>query len=318
MIREKDAGSGSTAASGLSLGRQAIVRFLLRCAGIAFIVFVVVVAFALINNNFAFTHPSHTAFEAQLDTSLDRAIASIAAHPEDACTNPPLLYMVADMESLSHDPRLRAVLEDYRENYLPHPMSVIDVAWYRLVNRNANVPIIQVADQHGQLNEFAWDAYALATDKISLAADDRASMFSRTKYVWGARQHQLLALVIYRDYNGGSPELDGTLNYLAEKVARDEHYDFRVTDSYIQRIAFVLGAGRPDLVRSRWVDRILDNQRADGSWSYCWYGWCRGVFEFSTTYRTNDSNSGHSTIQAAWALTMLKYRYQQWIAEHYR
>lgn len=293
------------------------MRRLARWATIAFVVSGLMVASALINNNFVFTYQSRATFESRLDTSLDKAIAWIAEHPEDACTNPPLMYIVADLESMSQDPRLRSVLEDYQRNYLSHPSGPLDFVWSRLVIRNANVPIIQIADQQGRMNEIAWDAYALAPDKISLAAADRASMFSLTKYVWGARQHQLLALVMYRDYNGTSPELDTALNYIAAKVSRDERYDFRVSDSYIQRTAFVLGAARPDLIRSRWVDRILDNQNADGSWSYCWYGWCRGVFEFSTDYRTDATRSGHTTIQAAWALAMLKYRYPQWIAEHY-
>ena len=276
-----------------------------------------VFALAVLNNNSSLRHPSRTVINGQLDHALNNALNWVKDHPEDAETNAPLMYMVADMESMSHDPRLRAVLDDYQKNYLSHPLTLFDFVWYRLVIRNANVPVIQVPDLHGRMNEIAWDAYALAPDKISLAAADRAAMFSPTKYIWGARQHQLLALDIYRDYNGASPEVDSALNYIAEKVARDQRYDFRVTDSYVQRVAFVLGAGRPDLIRSRWVDRILDNQNADGSWSYCWYGWCRGVFDFGTTYRTEASLSGHTTVQAAWALTMLKYRYPQWIDEHY-
>ena len=138
-------------------------------------------------------------------------------------------------------------------------------------------------------------------------------MFSPTKYYWGRRQHQLLALVMYRDFNGGNEELNNTLNYLSEKVSRDAHFDFRVSDSYIQRTAFVLAAGRPDLIRRRWVERILDNQNPDGSWNYCWYGWCRGIFEFGMR-----GYPAHTTVQAAWALYMLKYRYPAWIKEHYR
>jgi hypothetical protein len=66
-------------------------------------------------------------------------------------------------------------------------------------------------------------------------------------------------------------------------VARDAYWDFRVSDSYPQRSAFLLAAGQPELVKKRWIERILDRQNPDGSWNYCWYGWCRGVFEFSLT-----------------------------------
>ena len=102
---------------------------------------------------------------------------------------------------------------------------------------------------------------------------------------------------------------------LTEGVANDAKWDFRVSDSYEQRIATLLAAGRPDLVKARWVERLLDNQRPDGTWNYCWYGWCRGVLEFR--FRPPD-DYGHSTVQAAWALYQLKYKYSDWIAKNYQ
>ncbi len=299
---------------GTSTAARRILRWLWRgSAALALLL-----ALAVLNNNYSLRHPSRAAFDAHLDAALNNAINWIKDNPETAETSPPMMYMVADMERMSHDPRLKSILDDYQKNYLTHPLVLLDFVWYRLVIRNANAPIIRVPDQGGALSETVWDAYALAPDTITLAPDDRASMFSPTRHVWGARQHQLLALVIYRDYNGGSPELDNTLNYLARKVARDASYDFRVSDSYFQRTAFVLGAGQPDMIRARWIDRILDNQNANGSWGYCWYGWCRGIFEFSPAAESFPANTGHSTIQAAWALTMLKYRYPQWVEKHYR
>ena len=70
----------------------------------------------------------------------------------------------------------------------------------------------------------------------------------------------------------------------ARKKLATRPYDFRVSDAYVQRNAFMIAAGQSDLVRSRWIERILDNQNPDGSWNYCWYGWCRGVMEFGTVY----------------------------------
>jgi len=288
---------------------NATSRFI-RWLWMGLVVLALVLAVTLLNNNFSFHRPSGGAVNAQLDHALDAAIHWIKDNPEISERNPSMMYMIADMERMSHDPRLQAVLEHYHKHYLAYPATPFDFAWLRLIDRKAEVPVIHVPDLHGELNEFAWGAYAVAPDKISLSPGDRANMFSPTRYIWGARQHQLLALVIYRDYNGSSPELDNTMNYLAEKIARDAHYDSRITDSYIQRTAFVLAAGRPDLIRRRWVERILDHQNADGSWNSCWYGWCRGIFEF----RIVSGGDGHATVQAAWALTMLKYRYPQWMA----
>ena len=271
------------------------------------------IAFLLVYNNFSLRSQSRAEFDAQLDRELDKAIDWILRDPRVSQQNPTVMYMVADMESMSHDPRLTKFLDDYRQSiFLLLPRSSIDFTWSRLVNPRAPVPVVTARELEHRSFELRWDAYAIAPDKIQLSREDRADMFSATKYVWGMRQHQLLALVMYRHFNGSTPELDQTMNYLSEKIARDAHYDFRVSDSYIQRTTFVLAAGRPDLIRSRWVERIMANQNADGSWSYCWYGWCRGVLEF------NVYNPGHATVQAAWALTMLKYRYPQWVEEHFK
>ncbi len=226
------------------------------------------------------------------------------------------MFMVADMERMSSDPRLRRMLDEYRHSkYVTSPLVPFAPVWARMVDPHAPVPMMDMSQaQDRDIFEILWDAYAIAPDRILISSSQRANMFSPTKFYWGRRHHQLLALDMYRYYNGGSEELNGTINHLAEKVARDAHFDFRVNDSYVQRSAFILGSDRPDLVRSRWIERTLDYQRPNGSWAYCWYGWCRGIFEF----RLGDYGPDHSTVQAAWALYMLKYRYPQWIEEHYK
>ncbi len=275
-----------------------------------FAIILVALLLALLNNNFSLRHNPGATFDARLDPALNRAIDWIADHQYSIEPNPSLMFMVSDMERMSHDPRLKSVLDHYESFYLSNPRSPLDFVWFRLVKPKADVPLIHLPDMHGRPIDYIWVAHALAPDKIVLTPADEANLFSRDRWSWGKRQKQLLGTSLYRQFNGSTPEQDATINYLAEKVARDQHFDFRVTDSYIQRNAFVLAARRPDLVRRRWVERILDRQNRDGSWDYCWYGWCRGVFEFGFT-----QDPGHTTVQAAWMLTMLKYRYPQWIEE---
>lgn len=290
---------------------------LVRWLGRVIAVIVLVLAIALLNNNYSLHQPSRAAFDAQLDHALDTATKWIEENPVVSERNVTMMYMIADMESMSHDPRLQTVLDRFQKNYLMHTTNRFELVWFRLVDPNASVPVVYVPYMGDNIIDFVWFAHGLAPDKIVLTDADRANMFSPTRYFWGTRQKQLLGLAIYRQRNGSTPELDNTTNYVAEKVARDAHYDIRLTDSYIQRTAFLLAAGQPGLVRSRWVDRILDHQNADGSWYSCWYGWCRGVFEFSADYKTSPGGLGHATVQAAWGLTLLKYRYPQWIDEHY-
>lgn len=294
-------------------GKPALLVRLLRWAAVGVAVLIVVVAVALFNNNFSLTHRSRAVFNSQLDAGLDHAIDWIAAHPEVSGTNPPLMYMVADIEKMTSDPRLLPVLqanvETLKARYAANPLTPY---WLRFADPNAPLPFVTQYDLNRVGFDQRWFAYAIDPNKVHLSDEDLENLFSLTKWVWGARHHQVLGLIMYRNFNGDSPKVDDTLRALCLKEARDQTYDFRVSDAYIQRNAFMLAANQPDLIRSRWIERILDNQTADGSWNYCWYGWCRGVLEFGTKY------PGHTTIQGAWALAQLRYRYPQWIDEHSR
>jgi hypothetical protein len=275
---------------------------------------VVGLALLVANNNYSLRRISRQEFASQTDQAIETSTKWIANHPE-LLGNPSLVFMIADMEKMSGDPHLRTMLDDYLSTrYVRNPAYPITFVWARFADPQIHVPMLLAADLRNVGFEERWDAYAVAPDRVELTNADRADMFSPSKYIWGRRQHQLLALDMYRYYNGGSAELDQTMNHLAEKVARDGYFDFRVTDSYYQRSAFTLAANRPDLIRRRWIERIFDYQHPDGSWSYCWYGWCRGILEF----KFQGTDPAHATVQAAWALYMLKYRYPRWVEQHYQ
>jgi len=296
--------------------RRRSIRRLCKWAGKILIVPVIGLAIALTNNNCSFPHTSRAEFDSRLDSAIERALRWLNDHSVEAETNASLMYMVTDMERLHGDARLRATLDDFLTNpEIVNPLEPLDRVWPRMVHPEATVPTIGQAALRGEGFEYRWDAYAIAPQQVLLSDEDRAAMFSPTQHRWGIRDDQLLALVMYRHFNGSSDTLDRTINHLSEKVALTAHWDIRVTDFYIQRSAFVLAAGRPDLVRRRWIERILEYQLPDGSWNPCWHGWCRSVFDFDFNGRRLHD---HPTVQAAWALYMLKYKYSSWIAQHYR
>lgn len=274
-----------------------------------------IVMLALLNNNYALARVPGAEVRARLERSIERATSWLSAHPE-ILGNPALLFMVVDMERMSGDARMRAMLDAYRRStFMSDPSDPLSAVWAYLVDPHRPIPVINATGvPANDVVEILWMAHAIAPDRVLISADQHANMFSRTKYFWGRRNHQLFTLDMYRYFNGGSPELDSTLAHLANKVARDAHFDLRVNDSYPQRIAFVLAAGHPDLIRPRWVERVLRYQHPDGHWNYCWYRWCKGVFEFSA----RDLDPAHTTVQAAWALYMLKHRFPQWIGRHYQ
>jgi len=89
-------------------------------------------------------------------------------------------------------------------------------------------------------------------------------VFSTDKYIWGKRTHQLIALTLYRKHGENSLVVHNLTNNLCEGIAFEANWDISLTDLYLQRIAFLLAAGRPDLVKRRWAERILAGQEEDG------------------------------------------------------
>ena len=295
--------------------KKPLLRRALGWLLVAIAVLVVLLAVGVLNNNYSLHRRSRAEFNAQLDRAIESSTQWIVTHPENY-GNPPLMFMVGDMADMSGDPRLQQYVQGYlASNRVRIPGA--PATWYypRWAFPTLNVPLIPRAQVPYLGWQDRWFTYASAPDKVEITPEDRADLFSPTKYSWGVRLHlQLIALDIYRRFNGPSPELNAAINPVAEGVANDAFWDFRVNDAYYQRNACILGAGRPDLIRPRWIDRMLDVQNADGTWNFCWHGWCRGVLEFSL----NENDYGHSTVQGAWALYMLKYRYGDWVAKNYQ
>ncbi len=82
--------------------------------------------------------------------------------------------------------------------------------------------------------------------------------FAPDPHHWGSLTHQLFAVYLYRKYQGTSPSLETLVDHLSERIASEAVWDVRVTDLYLQRAAFLLAAGKPDLVKRR---RLSDSPR---------------------------------------------------------
>ncbi len=194
-----------------------------KCAA----VLVLLLSLAVLNNNYSLRQLPRAEFRARVDRSVEDATNWMSGHPE-ILGNPSLMFMVSDMEKMSGDARLSRMLDQYRHSkYITQSLSPFGPVWARMVDPQAPVPMMdltQVPDR--DIFEALWDAYAIAPNRVMISSSERANMFSPTKYYWGRRQHQLLALDMYRYYNGGSEELNSTISHLAEKVARDAHFDF--------------------------------------------------------------------------------------------
>ncbi len=264
---------------------------------------------ATVYNNASFSSATQDAFRVALanaiylgtEWSRDNGRALLAA------PNPALFYMISDMAGLSDN----AVLSRLSAAYLRQPDNSL---WRRLSDpkRTAEAPS---AEEVARLQDYQqWILYALDPANVALPRQEIDRLFEPDMHISGSLTHQLFALMVYREFQGSTEQLDGLIDHLCERIAREAFVDFRVSDLYLQRVAFLLAAGRPDLVKRRWVERILANQRDDGGWTYPWYYWGPGLFRFQTHV---PSPTAHPTIQGLWTLYQLRYRYPDWITTHY-
>ncbi len=282
--------------------RSKILRWLLYGVGALFIG----LAAFFGNNNFSCWPTTTRDLQQNMDDALTASTNWLTAHTEEIAVTAPntaLLHMLADMVACSGDVRLQQILTIY----LRRPNASI---WQRMVIPDAPVTPLAEADFARYEDYQRWILYALAPEHIQLTADDHASRIDPARHHWGSLTHQLFALYIERRQHGASPAFNTLLDRLCERIAFEALWDVRVTDLYLQRVAFLLAAGRPDLVKRRWVERILSHQQSDGGWLAAWHGWGPSLGMFRWQPLTPNQ---HTTMQGIWALVMLKYRYPAWL-----
>ena len=266
-------------------------------------------ALVLLDNNVSWQPSSRASFAARLDRAVDLGKAWLVDHPEDS--NSALLYMISDVATLTGDLRLRRIVD----RGLQGPFQTGVSFWRRMVDPHAQVRPPRRADLDAIQSYQRWLAYAVAPELVQLTPAERADMFDPEKFRWGSRTHQLFSLVLCRERSGRSAELDRVIDHLSAGIAFEAHWDVRVTDLYLQRVAFLLHAGHPELVRRRWVERILGKQEADGGWTEPWHHWGPPLFRFTMSA---PAATTHATSQGVWLLCALRYRYPSWIERNYR
>jgi len=287
------------------------------------ILLVLALGAAVLNNNVSIRRPSRAEFVGNLDRTLARstdwalgqyrqtATGSVSTPAgRSLLSNSATAHMVVDCASLSSEPGMKALGSSFVDAWKVDANilgKMVDPA----------MPTNVASDQELQsLDEYQrWILHGAAPNDVALLPKERDDMFSPNKYRTGKATHQLFALCFYRKSKGSTPELDRLMQEIEERIAWEAAIDFRVTDLYLQRLAFLLAAGRPDLIRPRWVERAFAAQQIDGGWLESWHGWSRTPYRFSLG---DELPSAHSTAQGMWISYMLKYRYPEWIEQNYK
>ena len=278
---------------------------------------------ALLNNNVSIGQTSREEFVGNLDRVIAHSTGWTFAQYRQTVSggvptsegyallsNSATAYMVVDCASLSTESPIKALGSSFldawkvRKNFLG---KIVDPA----------MPVNAPSDgELRNLEEYQrWILHGVAPNDFPLSSSEMADMFSPDKYRTGKATHQLFALYFYRKSQGSTPELNHLMRKIEERIAWEAALDFRVTDLYLQRLAFLLAAGRSDLIRPRWIERAFAAQQIDGGWRKSWHGWDRTPYRFSFS---SELTSAHPTAQGMWIAYMLKYRYPEWIDRNYK
>lgn len=284
---------------------------------------VVTTGLAILNNNFSFSRPPRAEMASRLDHSLaastDWTRSQYApGNPNEWATNDgiyfgsnsALAHMLVDCAGISGDPRLQQLATMFAEAHRKHP-----VMWAKMVD--PAIVAYPVSDREFvELEAYQrWILHGISPSEMPLSASELEDMFSPDKFRTGRATHQLLSLYVYRRFNGDTPDLQRVMTRLEDRIAAEGDFDFRVTDMYLQRISFLLAAGRPDLIKPRWVERALGAQQSDGGWLDNWHGWAPRPDRYTFAY---EQSVAHATAQGMWMACMLKYRYPKWIDQNYK
>jgi hypothetical protein len=303
--------------------RRIGLRASLLCLLIA-ILLLAAVGFALpvLINNVSFPRLSRADFTIRLDRSLAASTDWAAKQfPSDGsgrlmvtdlgaefASNPALVHMLVDISKISGDPRLQELSSKVVAEYRRIPVG--------LVGKMVDPAIAEPPLVDPKMEEYQrWMLHAISPAELPLSDPERADMFSTDKLKMYNLTHQLFAFYFSRKFHGETPELHALMDRAEQNIATEATYDFRVTDLYLERIAFLFAAGRPDLVKPRWVERSLAAQQSDGGWRYTWGGWGPHVFGYAGS---SERSIAHSTVLGMWLTNMLKYRYPEWIEKNYR
>jgi hypothetical protein len=309
--------------AGRSAARGAFLRWLRRIVVSAALLSALALGAALLDNRVAIRRPSRTEFVGNLDRTLARSTDwALGQYRQNAAgnvstdegrallSNSATAHMVVDCASLSGEPRMKALGSSFVDAWKAEANVFGKMVDPAIATNAPSAPELQSLVEYQR-----WILHGAAPDDVPLSPGELQDMFSPDKYRTGKATHQLFALYFYRKSKGSTPELDRVMQKIEERIAGEAAIDFRVTDLYLQRLAFLLAAGRPDLIQPRWVERAFAAQQIDGGWLESWHGWTRSPYRFSLG---QESPSAHSTAQGMWIAYMLKYRYPEWIDRNYK
>ena len=281
--------------------RKPLLRKLVTLLAL-FICLISIFAGALVCNNISFI--SNQDFLSRVDLAIAQVEKWVANHGEDILKkkNSALLEMLTQCNNLKPNP----VFSNIISSFLIAPS--YPACWKGLVDKNWPVDRWELNRTiKKEYIDNKWVLYAIAPNKAEITPEEM-HLFDPQR--WQGRQltHQLDALIILRKTKGPDDKIDRLIEHLSERLSRELVFDLAVVDIYIQKIAFILRAGLPEKIRSRWIERIIANQLPDGGWNDRWFCFTSAR---RPVFRQTPPSNQHATIQALIALYIARYQYPE-------
>ena len=244
---------------------------------------------AIYQNNREIDLPAKDQMSQQLERSIQWLINNEAAILQQG--NPMLWWMLYESEKRSGDARLATLLDKYFMKF----SRMRESAWsplFGLPPRNYltaySVEGLPYYNKH-----FIYTlncAKDIADDLLIVEQQNEPGFCHQMKYIYrpACTTHQLMGINFLSVQGCGLlPDIKEVTKSLQEDIRLQLMLDVRLVDVYLQRVLMLLITGAEEEVKPIWLQRIMDQQLADGGW---------GDFESLLTISENRSIGFSSQI----------------------
>jgi len=183
--------------------------------------------------------------------------------------NPILWWMIGESAKLTDDSRLKSLLSEFRATMDPADPWQAFFEPDRYWGINISEANISVLPDYNQYFLFGLTCSKQLSTAPLIEAQNKTNFCIKNHPISPACvTHQLMGFRFAQrvgcDRVAGLPEKVAVLqgNIVSQLI-----WDPRVVDVYLQRVLMLVDSGAAERVKSRWLQRIIAAQLADGSWS---------------------------------------------------
>lgn len=266
---------------------------------------ILLIGLGVYNNNIDTAQPSRET----LNSALDKATSWLHQNKSAimANHNPALWWMLKEASLISDNEKLKTTYKNYKYSYLD---LVPNNVWTPYFDEHYTPPLPDISFLIKLHDYQLFFIYALSCntalkeDPIIQKQFDPDFCSNHFLHPRCVTHQQMAVRFLNKKQCGDHKDL---ANALLETITQEITYDFRVTDSYIQRALMLTDSDRP--LKPVWISKILKAQMKDGGWADFYPIIELGNTRIGTTStrpsKAPKASDFHATAQAIWLIAML-------------